>query len=44
MPLAANFEPGLDGAVEECAALAWSLPFYLSLTGLSTGGQDMLGH
>ena len=30
--LAANFEPGLDGAVEGCAALAWSLPVYLSLT------------
>ena len=41
--LAANFGPGLDGAVEGCAALAWSLPFYLSLTGLSTGGQAMLG-
>ena len=34
--LAANFEPGLDGAVEGCAALAWSLPFYLSLPGLSS--------
>ena len=44
MPLATNFGPGLDGAVEGCAALAWSLPFYLSLTGLSTGGQAMLGH
>ena len=43
-PLAADFGPGLDGAVEGCAALAWSLPFYLSLTGLSTGGQAMLGH
>ena len=36
--------PGLDGAVEGCAALAWNLPFYLSLTGLSTGGQAMIGH
>ena len=24
--------------------LGWSLPFYLSLTGLSTGGQAVLGH
>ena len=41
--LATNFEPGLDGAVG-CAAVAWSLPFYLSITGLSTGGQAMLCH
>ena len=38
-----NFWPGLDEVVEECDALVWSLPFYLSLTGLSTGGQAMLG-
>ena len=42
--LAANFGPGLDGAVEGCAVLAWSLASYLSLTGLSTGGQAMLCH
>ena len=42
--LAANFRPGLDEAVEGCAALAWSLPFSLSLTGLSMGGQAMLCH
>ena len=43
-PLATDFGSGLDGALEGCAALAWSLPFYLSLAGLSTGGQAMLGH
>ena len=42
LPHAAYCEPGPDGALEGCAALAWSLPFYLSLTGLSTGGQAML--
>ena len=42
MLLAAKFGPTLDGAVEGCFALSWSLPFYLSLTGLSTVGQAML--
>ena len=35
-PLAADFGPGPEAAAEGCSALAWSLIFYLSLTGLST--------
>ena len=42
--LAAIFGHSLDGAMEGCSALALSFPFYLSLTGLSMGGQAMLGH
>ena len=42
-PLAANIGPGPERAVEGCAALAWSLPFIIILTGLSTGGQAILG-
>ena len=33
-PLATDFGPGPEGAGEGCSALAWSLPFYISLTGL----------
>ena len=33
---------GPEGATKGCAALARSLSFYLSLTGLSRGGQAML--
>ena len=41
-PLAADFGPGPEAAVEGCAALTCSLPFYRSLTGLSTGSQAMV--
>ena len=34
-PLAADFGPGPETAAEGCSALAWSLIFYLPLSGLS---------
>ena len=43
-PRIADVEAGQEGAVEGRNALARSLPFYLSLTGHSTGGPAMLGH
>ena len=43
-PPAVDFGPRPEGAAEGRAALARSLLFYLSLTGLSTRGPAMLGH
>ena len=37
---ATDFGPGPEGVGEGCAALAWSLPFYLSLTGLDWRPSD----
>ena len=43
-PLDADFGPRPEEAVEGRAALARSLLFFHSLTGLSTRGTAMLGH